>query len=212
MRNSGYDFWLLDLDGTLIDVEQSYIYDIMNQVGTRFGAVFSDWEAEMLWYGPSEPRAKILARHGIDPQRFWDTFHEVECPEPRAEATHLYSDAEAFVTGIDRPVGLVTHCQPYLTYPVLEALDIEDWFETVICCTNETGWKPDPAPIELAINDLGVGANGERGVMIGDDPSDIGAAWNAGLTGIHIQRRDPARVGHCVRGDERVSSLAELGV
>ena len=209
MSSGAYDFWLLDLDGTLIDVEQQYIYDVVDAVGKRFGIGFSEWEAEMLWYGPSRSRATIMDRRGIEPELFWDVFHEVEQPEQRAAASHLYPDAEQFIQSIDRPLGLVTHCQAFLTGPVLEGLGIRDWFDTVVCCTDETGWKPDPTPLELAMDDLGVRGNA-RGALVGDDPGDVGAAWNAGLTGIHIERRDPERIGQCVRGDRRIRSLTEL--
>lgn len=211
MSSSRYDFWMLDLDGTLVDVEESYIQDIIGEVGDRLGASFDAWESEMLWYGPSEPRARILSSHGVDRERFWAVFHEVEQPESRAAATHLYDDAERFLTAIDEPVGLVTHCQQYLTDPVLETLDIADRFDTIVCCSDETGWKPDPQPLEMAMADLGVGHNGHEGAMVGDDPGDTGAAWNAGLSAIHVSRRDPERIGRCVLGDRRVSSLAELG-
>jgi phosphoglycolate phosphatase len=210
MSTSGFDFWMLDLDGTLVDVEESYIQEIVGEVGECVGASFDAWESEMLWYGPSEPRARILQTHGVDRERFWAAFHEVEEPESRAAATHLYPDAEAFLATVDAPVGLVTHCQEYLTGPVLDELDIADWFDTVLCCSEETGWKPDPEPIEMAMADLGVGHNGHHGAMVGDDPGDTGAAWNAGLSAIHVSRRDPERIGRCVRGDRRISSLTEL--
>jgi len=210
MAEHSYDFWLLDLDGTLVDAETSYIHDVVREVGTGLGATFTDWEAEMLWYGPTAPRSRILDSHAIDPEAFWALFHEVEQPESRAAATHLYDDAEQFLATLDGPVGLVTHCQSYLTGPVLDALDIGDWFDTVVCCTPETGWKPDPGPVELAMGNMGVGANGHHGVVVGDDPGDIGAAWNAGLDGIHVQRRDPDHVGQCVLGDRRVESLIGL--
>ena len=211
MAGREYDFWLFDLDGTLVDVEGQYINEIITEVCGRFGVTVSQREAETLWYGPSEPRARVLASHGIQPGPFWDAFHEVEQPESRAAATHLYDDAETFLASIDSPLGLVTHCQGFLTYPVLDALDIGDWFDTVVCCSDETGWKPDPTPVEFAMRDLGVAGNGHRGALVGDDPGDVGAAWNAGLAGIHVARRDPHRVGQCVRGDLRVDSLAELG-
>ena len=210
MESSSFDFWLLDLDGTLVDAERSYIHEVVSAVGRRFGTVFDDLEAELLWYGPSESRSLILDRHGIEPTHFWEVFHEVEEPETRAAATYLYGDAEEFLASLNEPVGLVTHCQPYLTGPVLEELDIRDWFDTIVCCTDETGWKPDPRPVELAMSELGVGANGKSGAVVGDDPGDIGAAWNAGLAGIHVERRDPDRMGQCVRGDWRVSSLNAL--
>jgi len=209
MNSGEFDFWLFDLDGTLIDVEQQYIYDVMNTVGRRFGVGFSEWEAEQLWYGPSHSRATVLDRHGLAPEPFWDAFHEIESPERRAAASHLYPDTDPFVRAVDAPVGLVTHCQEFLTEPVLEGLGITDWFDTIVCCTDQTGWKPDPEPVELAIQGLGVSQE-SRGVLVGDDPSDVGAAWNAGLTGVHIQRRNPDRIGQCVRGDHRIDSLAEL--
>lgn len=205
-----FDFWLLDLDGTLVDVESGYIHEVFGEVGDRLGVSFSPHEAELLWYGFGDGRERILADIGVTPERFWQVFHEVEDPRARAEATLLYPDAEAFVPTIDRPVGLVTHCQQYLTDPVLATHDIGDWFDTVVCCTDDIGWKPDPGPVELAMRNLSVGHNGHRGVLAGDDAGDVGAAWNAGLTGIHVERHDPHRYGQCVRGDHRVTALTDL--
>jgi phosphoglycolate phosphatase len=77
----------------------------------------------------------------------------------------------------------------------------------VVCCTSELGWKPDPAPVRLAMRRLGV--DGE-GVLIGDGPQDVGAAWNAGLEGIHVERHGHERRGLCVLGDRRIGRLDEL--
>ncbi len=219
MNSSPYDFWLLDLDGTLVDIEQSYIYDVFDDVGRQLNAPFTDREAELLWYGIGEARNDLLAEKGIQQGEFWDVFHEVEQPESRAEATYLYDDATEFVPELDEPVGVVTHCQEYLTGPVLTALDIEDWFDTVVCCTDEIGWKPDPRPVERAMAELGVGHNGHAGVLIGDDPQDIGAAQNAGLDSVHVRRRVYERLDRDLRdegqfssmgADRRISSLQEF--
>jgi phosphoglycolate phosphatase len=56
--------------------------------------------------------------------------------------------------------------------------------------------------------ELGVGPH-QRGVLAGDTPSDVGAAWNAGLDGVHVERHGPGRRGRCVLGDYRVTSFAE---
>lgn len=219
MNSSAYDFWLLDLDGTLIDIEQAYIYEVFDTVGEQLGTTFTNREAELLWYGIGEARNDLLAEKGIDQPQFWDVFHEVEQPETRAEATYLYEDASSFVPELDGPVGVVTHCQEYLTAPVLAALDIDDWFDTVVCCTDETGWKPDPAPVEQAMSDLGVAHNGHVGVLVGDDPQDIGAAHNAGLDSVHVKRRVYENLDQELRddgqfssmgADKRISSLQEL--
>ena len=159
---SEYDFWLLDLDGTLVDVEWRYTREVFDRVGDRLGREFTDQEADILWNGLTGSRNAQLRAWNIDPDEFWDAFHAEEDPLVRAEQTYLHEDA-AFVGDLERPVGLVTHCQEFLADPVLDNVGIRDWFDTILCCTEETGWKPDPTPVEQVMQDLGVAHNGHRG-------------------------------------------------
>ncbi|MFB6302962.1 MAG: HAD family hydrolase [Haloferacaceae archaeon] len=201
-----YDFWLFDLDGTLVDAEWSYVRETMDRVGDRLGRPFTDREATVLWHGLDGPRNETLREWGIDPEAFWPALHAAEDPIERAEATRLHDDA-AFVADLDAPTGVVTHCQSFLTDPVLDRLDLRDWFDVVVCCTEELGWKPDPGPVDHAMAELGVEG---RGVLAGDAESDVGAAWNAGLDAVHVERHGPDRRGHCVLADHRVRSFDGL--
>ncbi len=212
MVTDEYDFWLFDLDGTLIDAEWSYTREVFDRVGDRLGRPFSDREAEIIWHGLGGPRDPMLRQWGLDPAEFWPVLHDEEHPQLRAEATYLHADAEQLLSALESesvPVGLVTHCQPFLTEPVLAHLDITDWFETVVCCNETVGWKPDPAPVAYAMEQMGIDIS-QTGVLAGDGESDIGAAWNAGLDGIHVERHGPSRRGSCVLGDYRVDSLGSL--
>ena len=204
-----YDFWLLDLDGTLVDVESSYVRNVFDRVGERLDRRFTDREAETLWHGLGGLRDDQLRMWGIDVTQFWNALHAVEDPEARAAATFLYDDARAFLASVDAPIGVVTHCQPFLADPVLDRLDLRERFDAVVCCTNEIGWKPDPAPVQLAIDRLGVTPE-SHGVLVGDGPHDVGAAWNAGLDGIHVERHGHDRRGWCVRGDRRITVFGDL--
>lgn len=206
---SDYDFWLFDLDGTIVDVESSYVRSLFDRIGHRLGHRFTDNQAEILWYGIGNQREICLERLGIDVDRFWTAFHRVEEPSDRAAATYLYEDAEV-ITSIQTPIGLVTHCQRYLTEPVLQELDIRDWFDVVLCCSDETGWKPDPEPIQRAMARLGVRGETQSGVLVGDDPHDTGAAWNAGLDSIHIERTAPIQHPQSVLGNHRMNSLRAI--
>lgn len=210
MVASPYDYWLLDLDGTLVDVEADYAHHVFDRVGDRLGREFTDREIEVLWHGYGGLRDEQLQAWGIAPDDFWSALHEVEEPTERAAATYLHEDA-AIVADLDVPVGLVTHCQPFLTESVFDRLDIGGWFDAVVHCSPELGWKPDPAPVHRAMSELEV-AGDHRGALVGDGPHDIGAAWNAGLDGIHLERHDPHRRGLCVLGDYRISTLTELPV
>jgi len=214
--NPGYDFWLFDLDGTLVDAEWSYTREVFDRVGDRVGREFTDREAEVLWHGLGGARDPQLREWGIDPDAFWPAFHAVEDPQARAEATYLHDDAADLVSELaaaDVPVGVVTHCQAFLAEPVVEHLDVGDWFDAFVSCTAETGWKPDPEPVRQAIERLGRDPSRPgRGVLAGDGASDVGAAWNAGLDGIHVERHSPEHRGRCVLADHRVSSFDELSL
>lgn len=208
-----YDFHLFDLDGTLVDAEWSYTRSVFDQVGERLGHEFTDREAYVLWNGLDGARGDTLRGLGIDPDEFWPVFHDVEDPLTRAEATSLHEDAERLLTHVDTvggPTGVVTHCQRFLADPVLDRLDLRDRFDTVLCCTDETGWKPDPGPLERAMADLNVDRQTDSGYYVGDGESDVGAAWNAGLDAVHIERIGHENRGRCVLGDRCVSRLDEL--
>jgi len=203
-----YDFWLFDLDGTLVDTDWAYARDVFDRVGDRLGTEFSDREAEILWHGLGGSRDDQIRAWGYDVEEFWAAFDAIEDPEERADATYLHEDAAA-IADLDRPVGLVTHCAEHLGRPVLDDLDIADWFDVTVFCSPDTGYKPDPRPLELAMNDLGVDSR-DRGVYAGDGLSDIDAAANAGIDGLHVERHDPHRRGRCVLGDHRVTGFDAL--
>ncbi|WP_436924079.1 HAD family hydrolase [Halosimplex amylolyticum] len=210
MAGDAYDFWLFDLDGTVVDVDPDYPRKVVGEVGDRLGFSFTDREADHLWYGVGGARNDVFSRRDLDPDEFWETFHEVEDPVARAESSFVYEDAAAFISELDRPTGVVTHCQSYLTGPLLDHHDIADWFDAVVCCDDDIGWKPDPTPVELAMNRIGVGYNGHEGALVGDDPDDTGAAWNAGIDAIHVDRVDAVERGQCVLGDRRIGGFGEL--
>ena len=213
MAVADYDFHLFDLDGTLVDAEWSYTRTVFDRVGDRLGQGFSDREAYVLWHGLGGPRGDTLRELGVDPDAFWPAFHAVEDPIARAEATYLHDDAARLLDRVDDaggPTGLVTHCQRFLAEPVLDRVDLDGRFDAVICCTDETGWKPDPEPLELAMRELGVDPAGDRGYYAGDGESDVGAAWNAGVDAVHVERVGHEDRGRCVLGDRRVGRLDEL--
>ena len=206
-----YDFWLFDFDGTIVDVEWEYTRSVFDRVGNQLGVSFSDTDAAQLWHGLGDPRNAQIQALGIDPDTFWPALHEVEDPIARAEATYLHEDAAVLLNELHAanvPVGVVTHCQSFLAQPVVDYLDIEDWFDSFVTCTSELGWKPDPGPVYHAIESLGQDpSTPTTGVLAGDAPSDVGAAWNAGLAGLHVERHSPEQRGRCVLGDYRVASL-----
>ncbi|GAB7094538.1 HAD family hydrolase [Halolamina litorea] len=207
-----YDFWLLDLDGTVVDVEPRYRYEVFEAVGDRLGRSFTDQEVETLWHGLGGPRSEKLAAMGLDPGTFWPALHEAEDPGARAEATYIHDDAAALLDDLDQagvPVGVVTHCAPFLADRVVDDLGLRSRFDAFVTCSDDLGWKPDPEPVRHTMNELGVGKAGS-GVLAGDGPSDVGAAWNAGLDAVHVERHGHDNRGQCVLADHRVERFTDL--
>ncbi|AUX08525.1 phosphoglycolate phosphatase [Halalkaliarchaeum desulfuricum] len=209
MAIDSYDVWLFDLDGTVVDVEWSYTRELFDRVGDRIGREFTDREALVLWHGLGGDRNGQLREWGLEPTGFWETFHDEENPLERADATYLHPDAERLIREIHGPIGLVTHSQEFLASPVLDRLDIRDWFDVVVCCTDELGWKPDPAPVWYALESMGA-ADADRVVLAGDSSSDVGAAWNAGHDAVHVERHGHESRGRCVLADYMVQSFDEF--
>ncbi|MEF8781155.1 MAG: HAD family hydrolase [Haloferacaceae archaeon] len=209
MALDAYDAWLFDLDGTVVDAEWSYTRDVFDRVGDRLGRSFTDREALTLWHGLGGSRNEQLREWGIDPTLFWEEFHDEEDPLARAEATYLHRDAARLIREVDGPVGLVTHSQEFLAWPVLDRLDIGDWFDAVVCCSDELGWKPDPAPVRHALEAMDAG-DADRVLLAGDSPTDVGAAWNAGHDAIHVERHGHERRGRCVLADFMLESFDEF--
>ena len=204
-----YQVWLFDLDGTVVDVEWPYTRELFDRVGDRLGREFTDREALTIWHGLGGDRNAQLQEWGLEPTAFWDTFHATEDPLERAEATYLHPDAERLLREIRGPIGLVTHSQEFLATPVLDRLDIRDWFDVVVCCSDDLGWKPDPAPVRYALRAMDAD-DAERVVLAGDSSTDVGAAWNAGHDAIHVERHGHDRRGRCVLADFMLQSFDEF--
>ncbi|HZK41337.1 MAG TPA: HAD-IA family hydrolase, partial [Clostridia bacterium] len=62
----------------------------------------------------------------------------------------------------------------------LEAFDLTDLFQVLVCAEDTDRHKPDPAPLLLAMERLGIQDPG-RVLYVGDTVYDLAAARGAGL-------------------------------
>jgi phosphoglycolate phosphatase len=197
-----FDFYVFDLDGVLVDVRDSYRREVFQDVGDELGRSFTEDEMDRLWYGLGSDRKEILRDWGYDPREFWEVFDAIDTPERRVEHTYAYDDTKV-LDEIEAPKGVVTHSPPALADRALEKTGLGEKFDSVVCCSYELGYKPEPEPIRVCLDEIG--ASPDDTVMIGDSVSDVRGAWNAGLTAGHIDR-----VGHRVNADINMDTLHEV--
>lgn len=83
-------------------------------------------------------------------------------------------EALEFLATTGVKIGCVTNKASEFTLPLLKDLGISDYFETVLCGDMVERNKPDPLPLILSAEKLGVSP--KASMMIGDSMSDVKAA------------------------------------
>ncbi|HOU54048.1 MAG TPA: aminotransferase class I/II-fold pyridoxal phosphate-dependent enzyme [Myxococcota bacterium] len=183
---------LFDMDGVLADVRDSYLQAI-GLTAASFGVPVTPEDVA---------RAKALPGHNNDwvATRWLLSRAGVEVPLQevirRFEALYQGDGDRAGLHRLERllvapevlrdlaarlPLAVVTGRPRRDARRFLEDQGIEDCFGALVCLEDAPG-KPDPAPVRLAMDRLGV----QRAWMIGDSPDDIRASRAAGVVPLGI--------------------------
>lgn len=178
---------LLDLDGVLADVEASYRACVL-ATASDFGVDISRGEllAATLRGDANNDwvlTRRLLAAHGVE--------RSLEDVTARYQARYLGIDGTPGLRELERlivprdvlaalaarlPLGIVTGRPRAEAEWFLVRAGIRDLIRTVVTL-EDAPHKPDPAPVALALERLGV----TRGWMVGDTPDDARAARAAGV-------------------------------
>jgi len=178
---------LFDLDGVLADVSRSYRTAILETAASfgveltpaditaakRAGDANDDWS--LTW--------SLLAARGVDArleevtERFEALYQGTEeAPGLRANEGLLLSRERLVELGRALPLGIVTGRPRADAERFLTERGVRDLFKVVIC-REDAPLKPNPAPLRVALEALGL----ERAWYLGDTVDDVRAARSAGL-------------------------------
>ncbi|PKP68080.1 MAG: hypothetical protein CVT83_06805 [Alphaproteobacteria bacterium HGW-Alphaproteobacteria-5] len=212
---------LIDMDGVIADVSGSYRRAIA-LTAESFGAPVT---RAQIAGAKSEPGAnndwvvthRLISRAGVTAGldevrwRFEEWYRGTPTRSGLELSERLLPERRALESLAARiPLGIVTgrprrDCERFLT-----RFGLRDIFRAVVCM-EDAPLKPDPAPVRLAMNRLGV----TSAWMIGDTPDDVAAARAAGVAPIGIvapgDDPGPARLALERAGAARiVSDVSEL--
>lgn len=203
---------LFDFDGTLVNTNDVIIASWQHTY-RHFTGREESLEKITACFG--EPLLLTMARE----------FPEVD-PE---ESARIYRDfqqqnAEAFVTifpGIremleelktqNYRLAIVTSRTRESAQRYMNMLDIGSYFDDMVSCEDTDIHKPNPEPILLCMQKLGVSR--EECLMIGDSPFDIKCANNAGVLSVLVDWRITGKGAPEVadaRWDYEISEPADL--
>jgi histidinol-phosphate aminotransferase len=212
---------LFDLDGVIADESVSYRRAIVETAAAygveldmaEVNAAKADGDANNDW----ALTRRLLAEHGVTAEldevteRF-EAFYQGTGKEPglhRLERLLVKPDLLRALAE-RRPLAVVTGRPHGDADRFLATHDIGDCFATVVVL-DDAPTKPDPAPVRLALERLGV----RHAWMVGDLPDDIRAARGASVlpVGIVAPGDDPSVAGPALReaGAARIlDTLEEL--
>ena len=176
---------LFDLDGTLIDTAPDFIRIIKLMCNEANVPVPSD---ALIRAQVSEgARALVNLVHpelGLDSPELWrirqlflDTY-----AQNIAVDTCLFPDMDGVLKQLeaqDLPWGIVTNKPRGLSELLLDALNLTERCHVLVCPEDVKHTKPDPEPMYLAANKLGIAP--EHIIYVGDHPRDIDAGRAAGM-------------------------------
>ena len=175
---------LFDLDGTVIDSGAIILASMRYAAETVVGGQYSDVELMKAVGGPGL-EAQMVA---LDPDRVDELVRVYrEHNEPLHDTLECCAGMDEVLATLKnegRRLGIVTAKRRLTVDLAFARLPIEHLFEVVVGGDETDRHKPDPAPLLLALERLGVAA--EDAAYVGDSPFDVQAAKAAGLYAVGV--------------------------
>lgn len=182
---------LFDLDGTLIDTAADFVR-IIGKMSRE-----NDWQApsgaeirEQVSAGASA-MVQLMLRHNdqleaseaelLDfRQQFLDDYEADICVD-----SCVFSELEEVLTALEEkgvPWGIVTNKPRYLAEQLLNKMQLDERCAVLICPDDVSRTKPDPEPMYMALEKLGIPRGAAGCVLyVGDHIRDIEAGNAAGM-------------------------------
>lgn len=182
---------LFDLDGTLIDTAADFV------------RIIGKMSSENNWQTPAEAdireqvssgasaMVQLMLRHNEElthsedellnfRQQFLDDYEADICVD-----SCVFSELEEVLTTFEQkgvPWGIVTNKPRYLAEQLLKIMQLDERCAVLVCPEDVSRTKPDPEPMYMALEKLGIprGASGSV-IYVGDHVRDIDAGKAAGM-------------------------------
>lgn len=186
LNGAEYNAVLFDLDGTLVDTAPDMVA-VLHLLQQQYGIETIPYE---LARSNVSNGAIGLLRVGFPDfeVEFGDELHQLyleRYAENLCEDSRVFGGLIELLDQLDDmgcPWGVVTNKPEHLTLPLLAALKLADRSACIVSGDTLSVRKPDPAPLLLACDIIGV--DPEMSIYIGDAGRDIEAGQRAGMATI----------------------------
>ena len=174
-----------DFDGTLINTNDVIIESWQHTYNYYLGHEVP-LERITAYFG--EPLLITMAREfpGVDPAVSAEVYRDYQ----RKNADRLvkiFPEIKELLEALREKgyrIGIVTSRTRVSANAYLEKFGIEDYFDDMVTCDDTEIHKPNPEPLLLAMEKMGV--TKEESIMVGDGAFDIKCANNAGVKSVLV--------------------------
>ena len=170
---------LFDLDGTVIDSGGIILASMRHAATTVLGRDFPDEELMHAVGGPGLEQQMSA----LDPERVDELIHVYRAHNEPLHETLVccagMDDALARLKEQGRTLGIVTAKRRVTVELAFEHVPFGHLFDVVVGGDETERHKPDPEPVQLALERLC--ARPEEAAYVGDSPFDIAAGKGAGV-------------------------------
>ena len=187
---------LFDLDGTLAETDSLHLptwVDVLAPYGVGVDEEF--YRQSISGRNTAEIIRDLLPDLSDEENRSVGDAKEASFRERAAELEPLPGLVEFVEGGRERGIriGLVTNAPEENVEAILLALELRDFFDTVVLADEVEAVKPDPAPYKAALRKTGVTA--EEALAFEDSVSGIASSVAAGVPTVGItSSQDPQRL------------------
>ncbi|TQR19974.1 pyrophosphatase PpaX [Psychrobacillus vulpis] len=191
MRKDPYTALLFDFDGTLLNTNDLIIETFLHILGEKFPGKY-DRESVLPFLGPSLQETcnaidPALATSLMEAYRSWN----IQMHDKMAVPFDGVVDTLHELKEQGYKLAIVSTKRRVMIDRGLKLMKCENLFDTIVGVDDVKNPKPDPEPINLALERLGI--EKENALMIGDNFHDIIGGQKAGV--------DTAAVAWSIKGE-----------
>jgi HAD superfamily hydrolase (TIGR01549 family) len=205
-QNHSIEGVLFDWDGTLLDsfdADSSAYLAMFREMGIPWGL-----DELALHYSPNWYNVYRAARL---PRTRWDAANLAWRKQYANHKPKLIPGARRLLTWVGRRyrLGLVTSGDRQRVTRQLRYFGLTRLFASRVCAADTLQKKPHPAPLRLALKQMGLTPN--ACLYVGDSPHDLEMARRAGVRAVAVLGRFPTEKGlRAARPEFLLDSITEL--
>jgi pyrophosphatase PpaX len=181
-EHGGWAAVLFDLDGTLADTVELILRCYRHTMRTHLGRELPDerWLATM--GTPLRVQLRDFAQDDDEAALMLDTYVTYQ-RGIHDQLVRPFPGAVETARGLKErgtPVAVVTSKRREMALRTLDRCGLADEYDALVTADDVIRGKPDPEPVRMALDRLGVRDDAPRALMVGDSPWDLRAGRAAG--------------------------------